>query len=473
MGENGDGLLRISISAVKSKKGTYTNENGEFILQDIPENEVLIFTSVGYNKEEIAVRKKSFITVVMKQSISMLDETVIMAYGKTSRRFNTGNISKVSSEEIAQQPVSDPLATLHGKVPGLVVTQSSGIPGSSIRIQIRGQNSLAQGSVPLIIVDGVPLAANNQNINLQYSILTTSYTTGLSPIASINPLDIESIEVLKDADATAIYGSRGANGVVLITTKRGSAGKSKAFANFYTGWSKASRLPEMLNIQEYIEMRREAIANDGFVPNNNPSQPGYAPDLFKWDTTRETNFSKMMLGNTAHTYNGQVGLSGGNESIQLFLSAGYNKEGTVFLGDMGSNKISFTNNINYSSRDKKFVARLVSIYSNAKNNLFNTSISSFLSIPPNAPPLYTADGKLNWEEAGYYFSNPFSYLKQKYDAVTDNLLSNLQMEYKIAKGLSIRSSFGYNSTQVSEKVINPIAAQIAIYEPTGTLSISD
>lgn len=471
--ENGIGLLRISVAAVKSKKGTYTNENGEFVLQGIPENEVLVFTSVGYDKEEVAIYKRSFITVTMKTIIGMLDEAVVMAYGKTSRRFNTGNISKVSSDEIAQQPVSDPLATLHGKVPGLVVTQSSGVPGGSIKIQVRGQNSLNQGSEPLIIVDGVPFAANNRPINLQFSILTTGSASGLSPIANINPLDIESIEVLKDADATAIYGSRGANGVVLITTKKGSAGKTRVFANFYTGWSKASKLPEMLNTREYIEMRREAISNDGFVPNNDPSQPGYAPDLFKWDTTRETNFSKMMLGNTAHTYNGQVGLSGGNENIQLFLSAGYNKESTVFLGDMGSNKISFTNNINYSSRNKKFVARLASTYSNAKNNLFNTSISSFLSIPPNAPPLYTADGKLNWEEGGYYFANPLSYLKQKYDAVTDNLLANLQVEYKIAKGLSIRSSFGYNSMQVSEKGILPIAAQIAIYEPTGTLSISD
>ncbi|MCO5239433.1 MAG: SusC/RagA family TonB-linked outer membrane protein [Chitinophagaceae bacterium] len=471
--ENGTGLLRISVTAAKSKKGTYTDEKGEFILKDIPENEVLEFTSVGYDKVEVPVHKQSFVTVTMKVTVSMLDEALVMAYGKTSRRFNTGSISKVSSEEIAQQPVSDPLAALHGKVPGLVVTQSSGVPGGTVIIQVRGQNSLSQRSVPLIIVDGVPFAANNQPVNLQFSVLTTGSISGLSPLSSINPLDIESIEVLKDADATGIYGSRGSNGVVLITTKKGTAGKTKVFANFYTGWNKASNLPEMLNTAEYIEMRREAIANDGFVPNNNPSQRGYAPDLFRWDTTRETNFSKMMLGNTAHTYNGQVGLSGGNENIQLFLSAGYNKEGTVFPGDMGANKISFANNISYTSKDKKFAARLASSYSNAKNNLFNTSISSFLSIPPNAPPLYTADGILNWEEDGYYFANPLSYLKQKYDAVTDNLLANLQLEYKIVKGLSVRSSFGYNSMQVSEKVIYPIAAQIAIYEPTGTLSISD
>ncbi|MBX2924121.1 MAG: SusC/RagA family TonB-linked outer membrane protein [Chitinophagaceae bacterium] len=473
VGENGVGLLSVSVTAVKSKKGTYTNEKGGFTLGDIPVNEVLVFTSVGYNKEEVTVSKQSFITVTMKQSISMLDETVVMAYGKTSRRFNTGSIGKISSEEIAQQPVSDPLATLHGKVPGLVVTQSSGVPGGSISIQVRGQNSLSQRSEPLIIVDGVPLAANNQPINNQYSILTTSSgISGLSPIANINPLDIESIEILKDADATAIYGSRGANGVVLITTKKGTAGKTRVFANFYTGWSRAPKLPDMLNTAEYMEMRREALANDGFTPSADPWAEGYAPDILIWDTTRNTDFSKMMLGNISHSYNGQVGLSGGNENLQLFLSAGYNKEGTVFPGDMGVSKIFFTNNISYTSRDKKFTARLASSYSNARSNLFNTSISSFLSIPPNAPPLYTEDGKLNWEEGGYYFDNPAAYLDFKYATITDNLLSNLQVEYRIANGLSIRSSFGYNSMQLSEKSTVPISAQLPIYNPTGSLSIS-
>lgn len=180
-----------------------------------------------------------------------------------------------------------------------------------------------------------------------------------------------------------------------------------------------------------------------------------------------------MLGNTSRTYNGQVGLSGGNENIQLFLSAGYNKEGTVFPGNMGTNKISFTNNISYSTNDNKFSVRLASGFSSAKNNLINASISSFLSIPPNAPQLYTADGKLNWEEGGYYFDNPAAYLHFKYASVTDNLLSNLQVEYRIVKGLSIRSSFGYNLMQVSEKSTVPISAQIPIYNPTGSLSVSD
>lgn len=474
--ENGNPLLRITVTAVKSKKSTYTNEKGEFRLKGVLENDVLAFTSVGYSKVEIAIGKKAYHNITMQLVVGLLDETVIMAYGKTTRRLNTGNIGKVSSDIISQQPVLDPLAALHGKVPGLVVTQSSGMPGAAVKIQIRGQNSLAQGSEPLIIIDGVPVATNNQPINTLRSVLNGGgqIEAGLSPLAGINPLDIESIEVLKDADATAIYGSRGANGVVLITTKKGTAGKTRVFANFYTAWSKVPKLPEMLNTQQYLEMRREAYANDGLTPSADPSSPGYAPDLFRWDTTRETNFSKMMLGNTARSYTAQSGLSGGNENVRFFFSTGYNKDGTIFPGDLGSERISFGSNLNYSTANKKLMFQLSTNYSNLKNNLFGTSsLNSFLSLPPHAPPLYTHEGKLNWQEGGYSFTNPLAYLLQKYNAGTDNLISNLQIDYEIFRRLTLRSSFGYNSIQVSEKSIMPIASRDPAYNPTGSLTIAN
>lgn len=470
--ENGTGLLRISVTAAKSKKGTYTDEKGEFILKDIPENEVLEFTSVGYDKVEVPVHKQSFVTVTMKVTVSMLDEALVMAYGKTSRRFNTGSISKVSNEEIAQQPVSDPLAALHGKVPGLVVAQTNGIAGSLVKIQIRGQNSLTQGSEPLIILDGIPLAANNQPINNLVSIISRT-GGGLSPLSSINSLDIESIEILKDADATAIYGSRGANGVVLISTKKGNIGKTQVFANFYTGWSKVTKLPQMLNTPEYVEMRKEAIKNDGFTPNANPSMRGYAPDLLIWDTTRETNFSKMLLGQNAHKYNGQIGFSGGGQNIQFYLSSGFNKEETIFSKNMGSERVSVSSSINYSNENRKFSAKLITNYSYLKNNIMNATLPSFFSLPPNTPPIYTTEGKLNWEEGGYYFGNPMANFYCTYSSATDNLLANFQVEYKIAKGLSLRSSFGYNSVKVVEESIVPIVSQVPRNNPQGQMNISD
>ncbi len=471
--ENKEPIAGVTVKLKHSNRTVTTDDEGVFSFTGIETNSILIVSGAEIETLEVPVAGRIFINIVVKPRMSSLDQVVVMAYGKTTHRLNTGNITKVSSAEISQQPVSDPLATLHGKVPGLVVTQSSGVPGGSVKIQVRGQNSLRQGSEPLILIDGVPLAANNQPINNLFSILTTSSTSGLSPIAGINPLDIESIEVLKDADATAIYGSRGANGVVLITTKKGAAGKTRTFANFYKGWSRVPKLPDMMNTPAYLAMRREAFSNDGLAPSDDPASPDYAPDLLVWDTIRETNFSKMMLGNIAHTHNAQAGLSGGNENIQLYLSAAYNKEGTVFPGSMDADKISFTNNLSYTSAGKRFSAKLVSSYSHAKTNLFNTSISSFLSTPPNAPPLYTADGKINWEEGGYYFDNPAAYLHYSYNTATDHLLSNLQVEYEVLKGLTIRSSMGYNSIQVSEKSAVPVSAQIPLYNPMGIRSISD
>lgn len=262
--------------------------------------------------------------------------------------------------------------------------------------------------------------------------------------------------------------------MVFITTKKGTAGKTKVFANFYTAWSKVPKLPEMLNTYDYLQMRREAFANDGLTPSADPSSPGYAPDLLLWDTTRETNFSKLMLGNTTHSYTGQAGLSGGNENMQFFFSAGYNKDGTIFSGDMGSDRISISNNLNYSTNDKKLTLQLSTNYSNLKNNLIGTSsLNSFLLLPPNAPPLYTPNGKLNWEEGGYSFTNPLAYLLQKYNAGTDNLISNLQVNYKVARGLTMRTSLGYNSIQVSEKSITPISSQDPAFSPSGSLSIAN
>lgn len=471
--EKGAALPGVSVTAVRSQKGTSTDRNGAYTLKGVSEKDILVITCIGYEKEEVAVSRQPYRIITMKQEAGILDETIVMAYGKTTKRLNTGNIGRISRNEIARQPVTDPLAALHGKIPGLLVTQSSGLPGASARLEIRGRSSLSQGSEPLIILDGVPLAANNQPVNSQLSILTTNFSTGLSPIASIDPLTIESIEILKDADATAIYGSRGANGVVLITTRTGVAGKTAVFVNFHAAWARVPQLPEMMDTKEYVAMRTEAISNDGFIPSADPRKPGYAPDLLLWDTLRYTNYTKMFLGNTAHNYNGQVGASGGNERVQVFFSAGYGREGTVFPGSMGNNRISFNNSIHYGNKRKTFSAKLTSGYSNAKNSLIKTSIAPFLSPAPNTPSLYKEDGKLNWEENGYYFDNAAAYLSHSYQAETDHLLSSLQLDYKLLKGLTLRGSFGYNLLQVSEKTTIPIAAQMPIYDPSGKLSVSD
>jgi TonB-dependent starch-binding outer membrane protein SusC len=224
--ENGSPLAGVTIAVKGENRSTATDNLGQFLLKALNENAVLIASSIGYATQEIAVDGRQQLFLQLEILVSALDESVVIAYGTTTKRLATGSISKVTAAEIGRQPVSNPLATLQGRVPGLIVTQSNGYAGSAFSLQIRGQNSLLQGSDPLILIDGVPFATGNSAIN---QINNAGFQ--LSPFNTLNPADIESMEVLKDADATAIYGSRGANGVILITTKKGKAGKTKVGLN--------------------------------------------------------------------------------------------------------------------------------------------------------------------------------------------------------------------------------------------------
>jgi TonB-dependent starch-binding outer membrane protein SusC len=215
-------LSKVSIS-IKGKEHTVISDDmGYFILTNVFENDVLVISSIGYVTKEIPIKGRTSIEVELSYSVNELDRTIVMAYGSTTKRLNTGNIVKITEAEISKQPVANPLAALQGRVPGLTVIQGSGVHGAYFKVELRGRSSISQGTEPLFIIDGVPFAPNNNNIS---QIINASNVPldpssgGLSPLNLINPADIESIEILKDADATAIYGSRGANGVILITKK--------------------------------------------------------------------------------------------------------------------------------------------------------------------------------------------------------------------------------------------------------------
>lgn len=463
LNEKGASLPGVTISVKGTTNGTITNEEGIFVLQDVGREATLLISSIGFEKKEIKLKGETYITIILKPQANQLDETVIMAYGTTTRRLNTGDISTVTANEIAQQPVSNPLAALEGRVPGLLVTQSNGVPGSSFKVQIRGQNSIAQGSEPLFIIDGVPFAPGNSSITQMVSQATPTGTTlGLSPFNSINPSDIESIEVLKDADATAIYGSRGANGVILITTKKGKPGKTAFNINVYSGISTVTRTMNMLNTKEYLQMRREAFYNDGETPDVSS-----APDLLAWDTTRYTNFKKLLIGGTAHTTEAQISMSGGSATTQFFIGGGYHHTTTVFPGDMADNRGSMIINLNHHSENNKFQSIFSANFSSDKNNLIADNLAAYISLPPDLPSLFDGTGKLNWQQGGVLFDNPLASLLDTYLAQTDNLLSHLQLSYELLPGFSVKSSFGYNSMWVKETSLLPAAAQNPEYQPEG------
>ncbi|MBS1563893.1 MAG: TonB-dependent receptor plug domain-containing protein, partial [Bacteroidetes bacterium] len=266
---NGSPLAGASIVDKKAKSSGMTDVQGILSL-NVSEGDILTVSFVGFVTVDYPITHLSLefagkrsdnpgiIVIKLTPVLSPLDELQVIAYGTTTRRMNTGNVSTVKTADIERQPVGNAMAALEGRVSGLLVTQSSGVPGGSFKVQIRGQNSLLQGSDPLFVIDGVPFAPNNVSMSGLYSAVGNG---GLSPLNSISPSDIESVDVLKDADATSIYGSRGANGVILITTKKGRPGKAAFTANVYTGANISTRTMNMMNTQQYLTMRKEAFRN--------------------------------------------------------------------------------------------------------------------------------------------------------------------------------------------------------------------
>ncbi len=456
--ENGGALPGALIKIKDKQMLATTRADGGFDI-DVAEGTVLEISFLGYKTQEIIVaRNTKTLTITLVPDISKLDEVSVEGYRKGSQRLATSNISKISGEELMKQPVSNPLQALEGRVPGMIVNQISGVPGARLNVQIRGRANFDKNLTsdqPLFILDGVPMAAANDKVSLVSGPFGPGTTDGLSAFAGINSADIESIDVLKDADATAIYGSRGANGVILITTKKGKAGKMRMNANVFSGVSTVSSLPKMLNTQQYVEMRNEAFVNDKITPTNSN-----AYDLKLWDTNRYTDFADLLVGNNARTNDAQVTLSGGSKYTQYRLAGGYHKETTVWPGDMSSARISTNFNIHNMSNDEKFTMDISGIYAVNQSNLTALDLASAVVLPPNFR-LYDDNGKLAWNEGNLYVQkdNPLATLNQVYLSTMSNLNANLVLNYQLLKNLSLRSSFGYNTTQTDERRLTPLSAQ--------------
>jgi TonB-linked SusC/RagA family outer membrane protein len=467
----GNPLEGVNISVKGAGKGTVTGKNGEFSLKGIDNNVTLIISNVGFESQEIRLAGRREIRIALKQSTSQLDETVVNGYYNTTERFNTGDVTSVKGETINQQPVSDPILALEGRVPGLYIQQTSGVPGAYSTIQVMGQNSIASGNDPLYIVDGVPFSSVSLTNPIvgggplgepKNTMISNSNGLGMSPFNSLNPADIESITVLKDADATAIYGSRGANGVILITTKKGKAGKTKFDLNAYSGGGKVTRMMDLLNTQQYMAMMHEAYANDGLpFPSitTNPGDNNYAIDGF-WDTTRYTNWQKVLIGGVADFTNLEGNLSGGNANTQFVIGGGYSKQGTVYPGNSYDQKASANVNLNHTSENQRFHALFTANYTNDNNKLpigDLTSEITELPLPPDAPALYGKNGNLNWAtyNGSYTFNNPIAYTLASTSAITDNLISNLNLGYRFFDALWLKCSFGYTHSQMNQTYLNP------------------
>lgn len=437
----------VTISETKTNRTTISDADGTFSLQVAADAE-LVFSYIGYKTLTVAVGGRSIFNVVLVADATNLNEVTVNAgYYRVRDKERTGSISKITSKDIEKQPVTNVLAAMQGRMAGVDIVQDSGSPGGAFNIKIRGTNSLrADGNQPLYVIDGVPYSSETIG-----SIATSGTAPSLtSPLNSVNPSDIESIEVLKDADATAIYGSRGANGVVLISTKKGKAGKTTFTLNSSTSVGSVTRTPKLMNTQQYLSMRQQAFANDGISV-----YPDFAYDVNgTWDVNRYTDWQKEFIGGTAEVNNLQASVSGGSAKTQYLLSGNYRTETTVFPGDFKYNKGATHFNMNHSSDDDKFKLVFSANYTAQKNNQPATDLTAVSrTLAPNAPELYDADGNLNWENSTW--DNPLASLLSEFDSRIKDLTANAVLSYQILRNLQAKSSFGYSDLKSTESRTQP------------------
>src|SRR5690554_2239593 len=312
-----DGKLSISGANViikNTNRGVVTDFDGQYSITARPTDSLKI-SYLGYTTLTIPIQNRTTINIVLQEDPTSLGEVQINAgYYTTTDREKTGSIARITANEIEGQPIVNPIQALQGRMAGVNVVQNSGVPGSGTILAIRGQNSIAAGNAPLYIVDGVPYDTNS----LGFKSLSGSILPGgdISPLNTLDPNAIASIEVLKDADATAIYGSRGANGVVLITTKRGTVGKTRFDIGYSYGTGRVDKFMDLMDTKEYLEMRKEAYANDGIT-----DYPANAYDINGvWDQDRYTDWQEVLIGGTSEFTDINGSISGGSEQTQFGLS---------------------------------------------------------------------------------------------------------------------------------------------------------
>ena len=444
--EQGHPMTGVTVIGKREKNGTQTDSSGVFSLP-ATKGDRLTFSFVGYKEQEVVIGDQRygsdssrFLYVSLEPGDSKLDEVQTIAYGKVSNRFNTGNVTTVKGSEIDIQPVGNALLAIQGLVPGLAITQLTGAPGSGISVQLRGQSSFFGKVDPIYVIDGITydprpggnvLGGFNENLR------------GGNMLNLMNPADIESIDVLKDADATAIYGSQGANGVILITTKKGRPGPARFTLDVYTGLGSATSTPHYLGLAPYLSMRHEALRNDSAVVAANDYDINGT-----WDSTRYTNWSKMLMGQMVRTNDLQGQITGGNNLVQYFAGAGFHDESSLFPGNGRDSKGSIHLNIDGSTPDRKVDLQLTGTWSSGTNTVQPANVIPAIATAADAPPAYKPNDSLNWQNET--FSNPIAPLTERYNNHTHVLLTSAQLTFHALRGLDLKLNVGNNRLYVRE-----------------------
>jgi TonB-linked SusC/RagA family outer membrane protein len=440
-------LPGVTVSVEGKSTAAITDYQGNYSIT-VTATDILVFSFVGYTTLHIPIAGRTVVSVDLQEDATQLQEVKINAgYYSVKESERTGSIAKITSKDIETQPVTNVLAAMQGRMAGVHITQQTGTAGGGFNIQIRGQNSVRRGgNSPLYIIDNVPYSSEEIGNGMSMSVMSMN----TNPLNNINPTDIESLEVLKDADATAIYGSRGSNGVVLITTKKGKKGKTRFSASVAQGAGSVPHFMKMMNTEQYLAMRAEAFANDGIT-----EYPESAYDINgTWDQSRSTNWQKELMGGTSKITNINGSISGGSEQTQFMVSGTYGKETTVLPGDFGYNRVNVRSSINHVSADQRFKIAFTGGYGIQDNNQPSTDLTAEAwRLAPNAPAPYDAEGELNWENNT--FQNPLRYLKGLSKSKTYDLVANTMLSYELLENLKIKSSFGYTDLNHHESSTFP------------------
>jgi TonB-dependent starch-binding outer membrane protein SusC len=443
-------LPGVNVVIKGSSVGTTTDFDGTFVLKNVPPNSKLVVTYIGYAAREVVADSKSFMMINLAGDTKALTEIVVVGYGTAKKKDVTGAVSSVTAKDLKDQPFTGLDQALQGRVSGVSVTQNSGTPGGGVSIRIRGIASLS-GNEPLYVIDGVPIGGGDNNDSFAFNTISgANGQTKISALSELNPADIESMDILKDASAAAIYGSRASNGVVLITTKKGKKGKSTISYETYGGIQEASKFLDVLDLKGYAKYQ-----SDYYKLINQPVPYEYQNPEFLGEGT---NWQKEIF-RAAKITNHQLSISGGKDNTRYYTSLNYFDQDGIVVNS-GFKRYSMRLNLDTKINDWFKIGNNLTL-SNARQQItFNDTedgvINTALTQSPNVPVRYSDGsygGPLENFGAG---TNPVALSEIKNNGISRYKLNgSLFGEISLSKSLSFKTVLGYDYTTSDASIFIP------------------
>lgn len=446
--QKGQQMPGVNIMIKNTRVGTTSDSNGAFSIEAKSED-VLVLSFIGYKPVEVTVGNQSTLNVALAEDVTLLDEIVVVGYGEVKKSDLTGSVSSVKGETLNQSIATGIDQALIGRVAGITATQMSGQPGGSVSIRIRGTNSINGDTEPLYVIDGVPVSGNNRNVyEMGLGAIGGAGKTTYSPLSTINPNDIESIEVLKDASATAIYGNRGSNGVVIITTKRGKKGEARVTYDGYYGVQEAPVTMEMMNLREYASFRNDwAAETAGETPDPLFADPSLLGEGTNWQDE---------IYRVAPIMNHQLTLSGGDKT-RFLITGGYFKQDGIIIGS-DFDRYSLRMNLDSDIKPWLTIGNSFAVSkTDERLGVFDRGgiIGTALKARPDVPAR-NRDGSYAGIDGEGAFVNPIAQALDKENYLKRaNLMGNLYADLKILDGLAFRTEFGGNAELNNTSSWNP------------------